>query len=48
MSSKIQTIKTLKEQFDELLNDPILSLGVTVGLVNQGDFFHWNISLLGP
>ena len=44
----IQATKCLKEQYTELLNDPILSLGVTVGLVNEGDLFHWNISLLGP
>ena len=48
MSSKLKAIKTLKEQYYELLNDPILSLGVTVGLKKEGDLFHWNISLLGP
>ena len=46
--SRLQATKTLKEQYYEILNDPILSLGVTVGLVNEGDLFHWNISLLGP
>ena len=48
MSSKLQATKCLKEQYTELINDPILSLGVTVGLVNEGDLFHWRISLLGP
>ena len=46
--NKIQATKTLKDQYNELLNDPILSLGVTVGLITEGNFFHWRISLLGP
>ena len=48
MSTKLKATKYLKEQYTQLLNDPILSLGVTVGLVNEGDLFHWQISLLGP
>ena len=46
--SKLAATKALKEQYYEILNDPILSLGVTVGLRTEGDLFHWNISLLGP
>ena len=48
MSTKLKATKYLKEQYSVLMNDPILSLGVTVGLVNEGDLFHWVISLLGP
>ena len=44
---KSAAMKYLKREFDNLQNDPILSLGCTVGLVNN-DIFHWKISLMGP
>jgi ubiquitin-conjugating enzyme E2 D/E len=44
---KIAAMKYLKKEFDALQNDPILSLGCTVGLENK-DIFHWKISLAGP
>ena len=44
---KIAAMKYLKREFDALQNDPILSLGCTVGLENK-DIFHWKISLAGP
>ena len=46
--SKLKSIKTLKAQYNELLDGSFLSLGITVGLIKEGDFFHWRISLLGP
>ena len=45
---KLQTMKYLKNEFQQLQNDPILSLGATVGLPNPNNIFHWNITLLGP
>ena len=45
---KLQTMKYLKNEFQQLQNDPILSLGATVGLPNPSNIFHWNITLLGP
>ena len=44
---KLATMKYLKTEYDNLQKDPILSLGCTVGLVNN-DIFHWKITLLGP
>ena len=47
---KLQSMKYIKNEFDNLRRDPILSLGCTVGL-NQKygkDIFHWVISLIGP
>ena len=44
---KMATMKYLKKEFDALQNDPILSLGCTVGL-EKNDIFHWKISLAGP
>ena len=45
---KLQTMKYLKKEFDQLQNDPILALGVTVGLPDPSNIFHWKISLSGP
>ena len=45
---KLETMKYLKKEFNGLQNDPILSLGCTVGLKNRGDVFHWIITLVGP
>ena len=44
---KMAAMKYLKKEFDALQNDPILSLGCTVGLA-KNDIFHWKISLAGP
>ena len=44
---KLEAMKYLKKEFNNLQNDPITSLGCTVGLVND-DIFHWRISLAGP
>ena len=45
---KLQTMKYLKNEYMQLQNDPILSLGATVGLPDQNNIFHWKITLLGP
>ena len=45
---KLQTMKYLKNEFQQLQNDPILSLGATVGLPDPSNIFHWKITLLGP
>ena len=47
----MEAMKYLKNEFNALKSDPILSLGCTVGL-NEAqygkDIFHWKLSLLGP
>ena len=45
---KLKTMKYLKKEYQDLQNNPILSLGCTVGLSNPSDIFHWKISLIGP
>ena len=45
---KLQTMKYLKNEFMQLQNDPILSLGATVGLPDPNNIFHWKITLVGP
>ena len=48
---KMEAMKYLKNEFEALKKDPILSLGCTVGL-NEEQYwkylFHWKLSLLGP
>ena len=38
---KLSAMKYLKAEYTRLQNDPILSLGCTVGLPNLNDIFHW-------
>ena len=47
---KLETMKYIKNEFNKLQNDPILSLGCTVGLNEKfkNDIFHWKITLIGP
>ena len=45
---KMEAMKYIKKEFDSLQNDPILSLGCTVGLPDKKNVFHWEISLCGP
>ena len=45
---KLRAMKLLKQEFDNLQNNPITSLGVTVGLPDRNNIFKWKISLLGP
>ena len=47
---KLEAMKYIKKEFNKLQNDPILSLGCTVGLNEKynKDIFHWKITLIGP
>ena len=47
-AKKLQTMKYLKAEYTQLQNDPILSLGATVGLPDPSNIFHWKITLVGP
>ena len=46
--TKLNAMKQLKKEFNDLQTNPITSLGVTVGLVNQNNIFKWGISMVGP
>ena len=45
---KIDAMRKLRKEFDALQNNPITSLGVTVGLPDPKNIFKWKISMLGP
>ena len=46
-NQKLLAMKYLKHQFKQLKTFPILSLGCTVGLIDN-NIFKWRISLIGP
>ena len=46
-NQKMKTMSILKKELHELQNDPIITLGVTIGAIN-GDVFHWRMTMLGP
>lgn len=46
--NKIEAMRQLKKEFDNLKNNPISSLGVTVGLLDEHNIFKWKISMIGP
>ena len=45
---KLEAMKKLKQEFTNLKDNPITSLGVTVGLENENNIFKWKISMIGP
>ena len=44
---KHRAIKILKEEFKDLNRNPMINIGLTVGLINEDNFFEWRITLLG-
>ena len=50
-NSQLNALKQLNKELKELQDDPIITLGVTVGpkiINNKKDPFHWQITMLGP
>ena len=45
---KMNAIARLRKELKELQTDPLATLGVTAGLVKKNDYFHWQITMLGP
>ena len=45
---KLDAMKRLKKEFEQLDNNPNSNFGITVGLINQNDIFHWRASIKGP
>ena len=44
---KVKAMKVLKKELEELKNDPIVTMGVTITAI-KGDVFHWQMTMLGP
>ena len=45
---ELATIKRLTEEFNSLLRSPNTNYGITVGLPDKNDMFHWRATLAGP
>ena len=45
---RLRTINKLKEEFRDINNNPILNIGVTVGLPDENNLFEWRLSIIGP
>ena len=44
---KINTMKIIKEEYEDLVKNPNSNLGITVGLLNE-NLFEWKATLTGP
>ena len=47
-TQKQRALLQIQKELNELQKDPLATLGVTAGLINQNDYFHWIITMLGP
>ena len=45
---RIETLRRIREEYMDLNRNPILNLGVGVGLPNEDDIFNWKISVIAP
>ena len=45
--NNIQSVRIIKYEFEEISRNPLVDIGVTVGLNNE-DIFEWNLTLKGP
>ena len=45
---KIKAMKRIKEEFEELNQNPLSNIGVTVGLPKEDNIFEWQCTLSGP
>ena len=41
-------MKRYIEEFHELVKEPIINCGITIGLVNENDYSLWKITIIGP
>ena len=45
---KIQAMKRIKAEYDDLSNNPIVNISATFGLINQSNIMEWKCTLSGP
>ena len=46
--TKVNCMRRIKEEFNELTKNPINNLGIVIGLFNALNIFEWRYSILGP
>ena len=45
---RIRAMQQIRQEFLSINNNPNPNIGVTVGLINEDDIFHWKVTLIGP
>ena len=45
---KINAMKRIKEEYNEINSKPNPNIGATVGLPDEDNIFHWRVTLIGP
>ena len=46
--AKINAMKRIKEEYNEINSKPNPNIGATVGLPDEDNIFHWRATLIGP
>ena len=46
--SKMNAMKRIKEEYISIDNNPDANIGLTVGIPDEDNIFHWRITILGP
>jgi len=45
---KINALKKIKEEFNDLNHNPISNIGCVVSLPNEDNLFEWTATIVGP
>jgi len=46
--TKLETMKRIRKEFDDLKDNPISNIGLSIGLVDEDDIFVWKCTIFGP
>jgi len=46
--SNLSALELIKQQYDDLINNPISNIGLSIGLIDEDDYFKWKCTLFGP
>ena len=41
-------LSRIKQEFQDLMNDPIAAIGTTVGMPDQNNPYEWRCTMMGP
>ena len=48
MNSKLEAMKRIQGEFKDLIKNPMINFGITVGLFDENNIFEWRCTILGP
>ena len=48
MNSKLEAMKRIQGEFKDLIKNPMINFGITVGLFDERNIFEWRCTILGP